>query len=82
MSRALSSAVFKEAVHWMAEFEIDSYVCDYHVYHDNWTPVVGEQLLCEREEGNPQDRYAGAIKKNSDTIGHVPHNIQLFALCL
>ena len=42
---------------------------------DNWTPVVVEQLLCEREEGNPRDHYAVAIKKNCDTIGHMPHNI-------
>ena len=45
------------------------------MYQDNWTPVVGEQLLCERKEGNPRDRYAVAIKKARDTIDHVPHNI-------
>ena len=42
---------------------------------DNWTPVVGEQLLCEREEGNPRDRYALAIKKSGNIVGHVPHSI-------
>jgi len=26
-------------------------------------PVIREQLVCEREEGNPRDRYAVAIKK-------------------
>ena len=25
-----------------AEFEADSYVRGYHVYQDNWTPVIGE----------------------------------------
>ena len=29
------------------EFETDTSVCGYHVYQDNWTPVLGEQLLCE-----------------------------------
>ena len=25
-----------------AEFETDNSVCGYHVYQDNWTPVIGE----------------------------------------
>ena len=31
-----------------AEFETDSSVRGYHVYQDNWTPVIGERLHCER----------------------------------
>ena len=31
-----------------AEFETDSSVHGYHVYQDNWTPVIGERLHCER----------------------------------
>ena len=27
-----------------AEFETDSSVRGYHVYQDNWTPVIGERL--------------------------------------
>ena len=27
-------------------------------YQDNWTPVVGEQLICEWEERNQRNRYA------------------------
>jgi len=42
------------------EFETDSFVCGYHVC---WTVVIGEQLVCEREERNPRDRYAVAVKK-------------------
>ena len=40
-----------------AEFETDSSVRGYHVYQDNWTPVIGERLNCEREEENPRDRH-------------------------
>ena len=36
-----------------AEFETDSSVRGYHVCQDNWTPVIGERLNCEREEENP-----------------------------
>jgi len=33
------------------KIKTDSFICGYHVY---WTPVIGEQLVCEREEGNPR----------------------------
>jgi len=59
------------------EFETDSFVCGYHVC---WTPVIGGQLVCEREEGNPRDRYAVAVKKIGNIVGNVPHNIS--TLCL
>jgi len=42
------------------EFETNSFVYGYHVH---WMPVIGEKLVCEREEGSPRDRYAVAIKK-------------------
>ena len=31
-----------------AEFETDSSVRGYHVYQDNWTPVIGERFHCEQ----------------------------------
>jgi len=39
------------------EFKTDSFLHDYHVY---WMPLIDEQLVCEREEGNPRDR-SGSI---------------------
>ena len=56
------------------EFETDSSVCGYHVYQGNWTPIIGEQLNCERDE-NPRDRYAVAIKRSGNIVGHMPRNI-------
>jgi len=54
------------------EFETDSFVC----YHVCWMLVIGEQLVCEREERNPSDRYAVAVKKVvTSYIGHGPRNI-------
>ena len=58
-----------------AEFKTDSSVRGYHVYQDNWTPVIGERLNCERQEENPRDRYAVAIRKDGDTVGYVPRSI-------
>jgi len=40
------------------EFKTDNFVRCYHVC---WTPVIGEQLVYEREEGNQRDRYAVAV---------------------
>ena len=34
------------------EFETDSSVRGYHLYQENWTPVIGEKLVYEREEEN------------------------------
>jgi len=60
------------------EFETDSFVRGYQVC---WMPVVGEQLACEREEGNPRDRYAVIVKKViTYIVGYVPRNI--LTLCL
>ena len=44
----------------------------YHVYGENWTAVLGEELNCEREIGNMVDRYAVAVKKPDmgETVGH------------
>jgi len=38
-------------------FETSSFVQGYHVYQDTWTPVIGEQLVCRREDSNPRNRY-------------------------
>ena len=44
-------------------------------------PVVGEDLLCECEVGNPHDTHAVAVKKaidgNLTMVGHIPRRISL-----
>jgi len=42
------------------EFKTDHFV---HGYHMCWTLIIAEQLVCERKEGNPRNRYAIAVKK-------------------
>ena len=54
---------------------VDSCVRGFHVYRDIWTPIIGEVFSCEREDGNPMDPYAVAIKRGSEVIGHVPRVI-------
>ena len=53
------------------EFETDISVRSYHVYQGNWTPIICEQLNCEREDENRRDRYAVAIKRSGNIVGRV-----------
>ena len=57
------------------EYEIQACVRGYHVYQAIWLAAIGEQLTCTRETGNPTDRYAVAVLKDSAIIGHHPTNI-------
>ena len=52
----------------------------YHVYKDVWTTVVGEELPCQREDGNRADPFAVAVVRGEAIVGHVPKKISLFAL--
>ena len=53
---------------------------DYHKYKLIWNnPVVGEDLLCECEVGNPHDTHTVAVKKvidgNLTVVGHILQRI-------
>uniref|UniRef100_A0A1X7UPP5 HIRAN domain-containing protein n=1 Tax=Amphimedon queenslandica TaxID=400682 RepID=A0A1X7UPP5_AMPQE len=53
---------------------INSYIRGYHAYMEVWTPKIGEVLVVKREAENPHHRYAVAIIKDGETVGHVPYN--------
>jgi len=59
------------ALRHTAYYETASVVRGYQVYKDIWTPVIGEQLLCQKEEGNPNDRCAVSVLHLSTVVGHV-----------
>ena len=58
---------------------INSAVRGFHVYKNEWNPVLGETLLCEQEFGNIHDPYAVAVVRDKTIIGHVPRKIS--SLC-
>ena len=60
-------------------FSTDSVIRGHRVYKDVWTPVVGEELMCQRELGNPRDPFAVSVLKESTIVGHVPRKIS--AIC-
>ena len=57
------------------EVEIPCCVRGYHVYRDIWEAAVGEVLMCHREPTNSSDRYAVAVIKSAEIIGHLPRKL-------
>ena len=53
-------------------YETPSCVRGFHIHQDIWTPVIGEESLCEREEGNLYNRYAVSVLDLSTVVGHFP----------
>ena len=51
------------------EFAIDSCVRGHHVSKTFWSAMLGEELLCERESGNPTDPFAVAVLNGTVTVG-------------
>ena len=58
----------------MEELQIDSVMRDHHVYKSVWTPVTGEELYLGPEELNEHNKYAVAVRKNGEIVGHVPRS--------
>ena len=40
-----------------------------------WTPATGELLSVEKEESNPHDRFAVAVVKGEEIVGHVAREV-------
>ena len=59
----------------MDSLYVDSDIRGHHVYKNIWTPFVGEVLLVEQEDHNPQDCFAVTILKSAEIVGHVPREI-------
>ena len=56
-------------------FSVEAVVRGYHEYKDNWIAVVGEEFSCRREPTNREDRFAVAVVKDPNVVGHVPRKI-------
>ena len=60
------------------EQSIDSCVQGSHVYIEKWSPKIGHNHLCKREQRNVLDRYTVAIVKADGTVvGHLSKEISL-----
>ena len=54
---------------------LESAVHSFHVYCAAWTLVLGKELTAEREPGNSEDLFAVRLKRDKETVGHVPCEI-------
>ena len=45
------------------------------MYRRVWDAVIGEHLICRRESTNESDRYAVAVVKDGNVIGHLPRKV-------
>ena len=66
-------------------FSFVSFVRGFHVYQCIWDPEIGEQLNCTIEKNNPHDRFAAAVTKEDEIVGHIPkeysHICSFFLRC-
>ena len=53
------------------EFENESVIKGYHAYMNDWTPILGENLPTSPEPQNEIDKYAVAVTKDTQVIGHL-----------
>lgn len=53
-------------------FDFDCFITGHHIYKDIWTPILQEELNCEREPSNQHDKYAVKVIKEGKTVGHIP----------
>ena len=59
----------------MSSYQIESCIRGFHIYEEVWTPFTGERLGCTRERSNKEDPFAVAMKRGTETVGHVPRTI-------
>ena len=43
----------------------------YHVYSEMWEAAIGEELDCRQQPSNTSDRYAVAVVKSGNVVGHI-----------
>ena len=53
------------------EFETESVIKGYHVYMNDWTPILGENLSTRPERENEIDKYTVPVPKDAWAIGHL-----------
>uniref|UniRef100_A0A1X7SH94 HIRAN domain-containing protein n=1 Tax=Amphimedon queenslandica TaxID=400682 RepID=A0A1X7SH94_AMPQE len=56
-------------------FTLTSVIRGHHVYKRIWTPYMNEKLTATPAEDNPFDKYAVAVMKNEDIVGHIPRKL-------
>ena len=53
------------------EFETESVIKGYHIYMNDWKPILGENLSTRPEPENEIDKYTVIVTKDAWVIGHL-----------
>ena len=65
--------VNNEEISLLTCFKIESTVMGFHLYRNNWEPVIGEVLKTCMESQNEVDKYTVAVVDNENNIiRHLP----------
>ena len=64
----------------MSSYQMESCIHRFHIYKEVWTPFIGERLGCAREKSNREDPFAVAMKRGTETVGHVPRTISFICM--
>ena len=50
------------------EHTFNSSIRGYHVYKSIWSYEIGDELRCEREEDNPNDKFAVKLEMDEEIL--------------
>ena len=53
------------------EYDLKTHIKGYHAYMTKWTPKNGEILKARPEPENEYDKYAVAVERCGDVVGHL-----------
>ena len=53
------------------EYDLKTHIKGYHAYMINWTPKNEEILKARPEPENEYDKYAAAVERCGDVVGHL-----------
>ena len=53
------------------EYNLKTHIKGYHAYMTKWTPKNGEILKARPEPENEYDKYAVAVERCGDVVGHL-----------
>lgn len=55
----------------ITSMDLETFIKGHHIYKNIWTPQLDELLEVSTESDNPVDKFAVAVKKNQNIVGHL-----------
>ena len=55
----------------ITSMDLETFIKGHHIYKNIWTPQLDELLEVSTEPDNPVDKFAVAVKKNQNIVGHL-----------